>query len=214
MRGQSFIGFSGGRRQQAGIANLRDFFRNSVSVQPKTEGIGASRSPEAAEHYNIGTFLYSQGKFNQAILQFRNAIGIDPEYAEAYNNLGIAHSALGKFDEAIACLNKAIKLNPNDARAYYNRGNAHLAKRDYDGAITDFGLALVHPEFAEAYNGLGLAYEGKSNHTRAVEYFDMAIYLNPEYADAYANRAAAHLLQGKTDEAEADKRTARSLRKQ
>ena len=198
MRGQGFVGFSGGRQQQTGIANLRDFFKRSVSVRPKTEGIAGSRKQEAVDCYNRGTLLYGQGDFKGAISQFTKAIDLEPAYAEAYNNLGIAHSALGELPEAIGNFKKALELNPTDAVAHINLGNAYNQGEDYACAILAFTHALdITPEFAEAHNGLGLAYEwrgAEGDADRAIECFDAAIRINREYADAYLNRGYAKQL--------------------
>ena len=61
-------------------------------------------------------------KFDESILSFNHALKINPNYAEAYSNLGIALNELGKFEEAILNHRKAIKINPNYAEAYSNLG--------------------------------------------------------------------------------------------
>jgi predicted O-linked N-acetylglucosamine transferase (SPINDLY family) len=66
------------------------------------------------------------GKFNEAIDSYQRAIKINPEYAEAYNNLGNVYDINEKVDEAILNYKKAIKINANFVEAYSNLG--HLLK--------------------------------------------------------------------------------------
>jgi tetratricopeptide (TPR) repeat protein len=47
---------------------------------------------------------------------------LNPNYAEAYYNRGVARRALGDKQGAVAEYNQALRINPNYAEAYYNRG--------------------------------------------------------------------------------------------
>ena len=66
------------------------------------------------------------GRFNESIDSYQQAIKINPEYAETYNNLGNVYATIEKVDEAISSYKKAIKINTNFAEAYSNLG--HLLK--------------------------------------------------------------------------------------
>ena len=56
---------------------------------------------------------------------FRRAVSVAPDYAQAYNNLGICLRKKGLLHEAIAAYKKALELKPDYAAAYYNLGNAY-----------------------------------------------------------------------------------------
>ena len=58
------------------------------------------------------------GKNQEALEAFTKAIELNPKYAEAYNNRGIAHLKLGNYQQAIRDYDKAIKLDPKNAMAY------------------------------------------------------------------------------------------------
>ena len=49
--------------------------------------------------------------YGQVIADLNKAIELDPDYARAYNNRGIAYTDQGDYARAIADLNKAIELN-------------------------------------------------------------------------------------------------------
>ena len=69
----------------------------------------------------IGVLLKSVGKNDSAISHYREAIFIDPEYADAYTNLGNALSSLkGQRDDAIRYYQKALQLQPDSAGTHFN----------------------------------------------------------------------------------------------
>jgi tetratricopeptide (TPR) repeat protein len=79
-------------------------------------------------------FVYIADRSNQAIK-------IDPNYVNAYNNRGVARSKLGDKQGAIEDYTQAIKIDPNYVNAYYNRGVARSELGDKQGAIKDFQTA-------------------------------------------------------------------------
>jgi uncharacterized protein (TIGR02466 family) len=78
--------------------------------------------PDARGHVNLGTTLYDQGKHDEAILAFREAIKIDPHCADAWNNLGETLRDRGQMVEAIKCYERALVVQADHGRAKYNLG--------------------------------------------------------------------------------------------
>ncbi|MEK9511541.1 tetratricopeptide repeat protein [Limnospira fusiformis PMC 851.14] len=70
--------------------------------------------------YNQGNQLFNQGKLEEAIALWKQAIVADPNLAEAYCQLGIVHRHQGQPQEAIPFLEKAIELKPNLVAAHQN----------------------------------------------------------------------------------------------
>lgn len=100
-----------------------------------TVGTGAER------HTNLGSSHLTQGRIQEGIAEFDGAIRLDPQYARAYYNRGIAYGDLGEFERTITNLGEAIRLDPQYASAYYTRGTAYgilgqlrKAKADRDKA--------------------------------------------------------------------------------
>ena len=70
-----------------------------------------------------------KGNYDRAIALFSKALEINPRYAAAYNNRGVAYAkGKGQYDKAISDYNKAIEINPGLAEAYDNRGITYKEK--------------------------------------------------------------------------------------
>jgi tetratricopeptide (TPR) repeat protein len=95
----------------------------------------------------------------RALDYLNKAIHIDPKYAFAYNNRGLAYRDLGKHHRAIEDFNQAIRLDTRDASFYNGRGLAYAGLGLYQRAIEDHNQAIrIDPKYATAYNSRGLAY--------------------------------------------------------
>jgi tetratricopeptide (TPR) repeat protein len=57
--------------------------------------------------------LHALGKINAAIVEYKAALEIQPEYAEAYYNLGIIYAARGQRGDAATCYRAALKIKPD-----------------------------------------------------------------------------------------------------
>ena len=79
----------------------------------------------------------------------------------------------------------------------YLRAQGLLRSAQYEQAIPQFDVVLrIHPDFAEAYHGRGLAYYNEDQREFALADFDKAIELKPDYADAYRNRGVLYTNRG------------------
>ena len=63
----------------------------------------------------LGVAAYEIKKFDYAIMSYKKAIFINPNYEHAYNNLGLVLRDQGKVDSAIESYEKAILNNPDNA---------------------------------------------------------------------------------------------------
>ena len=79
-------------------------------------------------------YLYKRNNF-MALEHYDQAIEIDPNYADSWNNKAIALHNLRKFKEAIDCCDMAIKINPSYADAWNNKGVSLGKLGKYKNAI-------------------------------------------------------------------------------
>ena len=150
--------------------------------------------------------------YDKAIVHYTEAINLNPEHVDAYNNRGIAYRNKGEIEAAIQDYNKAIDLNSELAEAYNNRGNAYLNKGEIEAAIQDYNKAIdLNPEHADTYNNRGVAYLNKGEFDLAIQDYTKAIDLNPELADVYRNRGEAWLHLREWEKAKANLITAKDM---
>ena len=84
---------------------------------------------------------------------------MNPNYAEAYIDRGVAYAGLNEHERAIEDYNRAIELNPNYAEAYIDRGVAYYELKEHERAIGDYNEAIaLNPNYADAYRNRGKAY--------------------------------------------------------
>ena len=63
---------------------------------------------------------------DNALIAFKRAVELKPDWAAAHNNLGFAYGSLGKWKDAIDEHKEAIRLKPDYAGAHFNLGYAYL----------------------------------------------------------------------------------------
>jgi len=150
-----------------------EFFRD---INPKDEPTGPDTVIEfdmsESESYNWRGFIAGKEEldYEGAIRNFNEAIRLDPKYAIAYGNRGVAYSKLGEYQKAIEDYNQAIELYPNYAKAYFNRAFTYSKLENYQQAIVDYTMAIqFNPLDANAYVLRGVIYSTLGNREKACE---------------------------------------------
>ena len=152
----------------------------------------------------LGAALKQMGKINESLVATQKSVQLNPQDAEAHNNLGITLQELGRVDEAEASHRQAIALKPDYAEAYYNLGNTLKILGRLDEAETSLRHAItLKPDYAKAYNNLGntLKELGRLDETEIS--FRKAIVLKPDFIEAHNNLGSILQEQGRLNEAEA-----------
>ena len=97
--------------------------------------------------------LSAQGKFEEAIKHFRQALQVRPDLAEVHFNLGLALKSQGELDDAIKYFRQALQLNPDLAKAHNNLALALTMTGQLDKAIEHFREAVrLKPDYLEPLN--------------------------------------------------------------
>jgi tetratricopeptide (TPR) repeat protein len=99
--------------------------------------------PRARKEFAKASELLAKQDFTHAIERFNKAIAIYPDYAGAYNSLGVIYSRLGDNTQAAAAFRKAIDINDRFALAYMNLGLLNLAQGDFPNAESVLNKASV-----------------------------------------------------------------------
>ena len=88
--------------------------RSTEALCPKGSVILSKQGIHDAQFLlNESLRLFQGGKYLESIEASKKALALKPDYAEAYNNLCVAHIKLNLKQQALAACRQAIKLNPN-----------------------------------------------------------------------------------------------------
>jgi tetratricopeptide (TPR) repeat protein len=150
---------------------------------------------DARFYFDRGLTSHKNGKYDNAIKDFDEAIRLDPIYAEAFLSRGLAWRFKFDYELAIHDYNEAIRINPNLMHAYLLRGHVWRAKNDYKGsknAINDYDEAIrLDPNCADAFLFRGFAWSDQKDYDNAIQDYNEAIRINPNDARAFNFRGYA-----------------------
>ena len=141
-----------------------------------------------------------EGAIEKAIEYYKEAININPEFADAYNNMGSAIIAKGDFEQAIVSLKKALLISSNFSNAHNNLGIALKNIGSLSEAIESFKKAIkIDPLNPQALYNLGDAFLEKGDLDFAIDSYKKAIDINPDFHNAYLNLGNAYRDIGSSD---------------
>ena len=109
--------------------------------------------PTAEAHTFLGWTYSFLHRYEEAIEECKNAIALDPDFGNPYNDIGSYLMKLGKLEEALPWLEEAITAKRYEARHYphMNLGRLYLAKGDQLGAMREFSKAVqIEPRYLPA----------------------------------------------------------------
>ena len=127
---------------------------------------------------SLGGGLAAQGKLDEAVAAYRQAIGIKPDFAEANSALGNALTVQGKLDEAVAAYRQAIGIKPDFFRAF----SGLLLCLNYDDKLTNDHLFAVHREWDERYGQRAPTFTTYDNDRDATRRLRIG-YLSPDFRE-------------------------------
>ncbi len=138
--------------------------------------------PEYAEAYvALGDAMSAQGKQDEAIAAYQQALAIEPDDPRIHFGLGkIYYNEKGLYHEAVAEYQKAITIDPRHLEAYLNLGELYEEKGLYKEAADSYERALlVDPRHPSALYGLAMALE-RLDSNRAIAAWERYIQIAPE----------------------------------
>jgi Tfp pilus assembly protein PilF len=129
-----------------------------------------------------------RGDLDAAIALYRMSLTAHPT-AEAHTFLGWTYSFQGRLQDAIAECRKAIAVDPDFGNPYNDIGAYFIEMGRYDEAIPWLEKATEAPRYEAPHFprfNLGRVYVAKEMYSRALEEFQQALRLRPDYAAAQA----------------------------
>jgi protein O-GlcNAc transferase len=184
------------------------FVRRSVPVATPTPVIPSD--PQAL--IAAGNAAEDQGRPEDALKLYDQAIAVAPEFARAHLNRGNALMALRDLDAAIKAFETALQHDPALAGAHYNLGNALTRQKRYEEACDAYRRALsLRPVFADADVALGSVLDELGKLDDALFHYRRVLETQPGLAPVHGNLGEVLIKQGRFAEAEASFRRALEL---
>jgi tetratricopeptide (TPR) repeat protein len=157
-----------------------------------------------------GNEFFRAGDTDNAIQEYKNALELNPNNAEAHLKLGfLFYNVKQMHKEGMEHYYKSMQLNPGDPRIHHDLGMALLHQRQFDKAVKHLSEALrrMPDGLDQQYNaaniqlnlGRALFYTGKSK--QALVNFSEALRLDPNHAEAHYSLALALAEQRNLDQA-------------
>jgi predicted TPR repeat methyltransferase len=162
--------------------------------------ISKSRNPR--DLAGLAELNLQKGRRNEAEQKYREAIALDPAYADAHNNLGLILLDTGRLVEATAHFVSAAKITPADARVVFNLARALAAQNQLQQADVLYRQAIaLDPSFVGGHFGLALNLAKLGEHGEAELSFHKVLQIDPLNWQARINLGIALIDQGKIPEA-------------
>ncbi len=166
----------------------------------KTSEVTAALAPNAQGHFSAGNALLAKHDVDGAIVEYREALRLKPDYPEAHATLAFALSGKRDLDSAIGEYREALRLKPDFAVAHNNLGGVLGKKGDWDGALTEFREAIrLQPNYALAHRNVGWALRNKGDMDGAIAEYREAARLKPDDAAAHEGLGALLGQKGELD---------------
>ena len=137
-----------------------------------------------------------------ALVEFKEAVRLDPQLAEGHRKLGQVYKKTGQLARAAGSLEKAVEIDPLDFSAMFDLGEVYRLLEDIGKAIKAYALACaLQPRNFEPRFRLASAYHQNGELERAIEQYNQALRLKSNDAYAWLNLGAAQDSLGASYEA-------------
>ena len=138
------------------------------------------------------------GRISESIIASQKTVQLNPQDAEALNNLGVTLKEQDRLDEAEINFRKMITLKPDYAEAHYNLGNTLQKLRRLDETEASYTQAIaLKPDYAEAHSNLGNTLQKQGRLKEAETIYKKTIELKPDFFEAFYNLGDFYRKQGK-----------------
>ena len=171
-----------------------------VQQQVETTNVSSRDTPikpadaqkRAKIHTDLGAGYYERGQLGVALDELKEALRVDPNYAPAYNVMGLVYMELREDGDAERSFRRALEIDPLDSDTNNNYGWFLCQHKHEDQSIKYFMTALKNPLYAtpeKSYFNAGICMRQKGDEQAAEEYFLKALRIRPGLPQALYNMA-------------------------
>jgi|GEM_PF-1030307 len=162
-----------------------------------------SEIPDSAvEHYNKGVVLARQGRYEEAIKEYDQALKIEPRYTKAMFNKAVVLQMMRRNPEAVEVYRRLAALTPDDPEVWSNMAIALRAMGRLSEALECYDRALaINPNDPGLWSNKGVALRLMGRAEEALECYDRALAINPNDPGLWSNKGVALASLNRLEEA-------------
>lgn len=148
----------------------------------------------ADENSLLGDAYYNEGKYEEAIKAYNDFLELNPRHTKTIYNRGRCYQQLGEHEKAIEDFQQVLKLDQRNESALLSLGQEMYRTEDYESVIfySDKVLELRRNN-AMAYYLKARAEQKLGNLRNALNNYNTAINLEPDFGEAYLHRGSVNL---------------------
>jgi tetratricopeptide (TPR) repeat protein/S1-C subfamily serine protease len=139
-------------------------------------------------YFGKGLALAWSKKRPEAITALEQAVKSQPDSFPAWYGLSIGYRESNQLDKALAAINKAIQLQPNNPNVYAQKWAVLISLKRYREAAAAINKAIELSPRAAFYLARGFVRYESEDKQGAIDDFNLAIKINPNFAEAYVGR--------------------------
>jgi tetratricopeptide (TPR) repeat protein len=145
---------------------------------------GMDMEGNAAIHYNLGNAYAKSGQRGLALAAFERSVARDPQYWQAWLNLGGVKGVMGDVEGARKIFERVTREAPDQIEAWFNLAHVLVLQRQVDAALNAYKEVLrINPKLVQAYAELVNLHVRTGNFARAEQTLALAERQVPEQAD-------------------------------
>ena len=170
--------------------------------------------PHLRQQIQQAIVLFQSGRYDEAEVLLLEIVEQTPLYANIYNMLGFIYSQRNAPEKAVELFRQALSINPGYTEARLNLAITLADMGAYSDALKEYGVAKdreqakapalpthAQARLANAHADLAKTYQELSLYPQAVEEYEKAIALAPNFPDLQCNLARCYMEAGDPDRA-------------
>ncbi len=175
--------------QEGHVEEATGYLQSALGADPDRDevyynlGQALLRGGKTAEGRHMLRYFSLLQREHQNLLDFKTAIVLNPNDADAFYRLGVIYARIERYQAACQAYAAALEIAPDHLDALNNLGNIYLRQRHLLEAINTYEKVLsLAPDYARAHHNLGNAYVLLGDAPRAVTAFEKAVEVDAAYA--------------------------------